>query len=245
MSGSNSSAPDAGSASALQAEAAEPLTMTVHSLPAATAAGARDPAAQRRTTSGRVKMLLVLLVCAAPVIASYFTYFVIRPEGRTNYGSLIQPSRSMPAGLALTSLDGRPVAAPTLRGQWLLVTVGPAACDAACEKRLYQQRQLREMLGRERTRLDKIWFVTDGGQPAEALARGIDAPGMQVLRAQRSALAAWLEPAAGQLLEDHLYVVDPMGEWILRMPPDAEPARIKRDLERLLRASASWDTPGR
>jgi len=31
----------------------------------------------------------------------------------------------------------------------------------------------------------------------------------------------------------------------MRWPIDADPARIKRDLDRLLRASASWDQPGR
>ena len=41
-------------------------------------------------------MLLVLLVCAAPVIASYFTYYVVRPEGRRNYGELIEPQRPFP-----------------------------------------------------------------------------------------------------------------------------------------------------
>jgi hypothetical protein len=36
-----------------------------------------------------------------------------------------------------------------------------------------------------------------------------------------------------------------MGEWMMRMPATPEPTKVKRDLERLLRASASWDTPGR
>ena len=44
---------------------------------------------RRRTIAGRWKMLAVLLVFAAPVIASYLTYYVIRPEGRTNYGELV------------------------------------------------------------------------------------------------------------------------------------------------------------
>jgi hypothetical protein len=61
----------------------------------------------------------------------------------------------------------------------------------------------------------------------------------------RAALAAWLAPEAGHALEEHLYVVDPMGEWMMRIPAQPEPATVKRDLERLLRASASWDTPGR
>ena len=81
----------------------EPLAMTVHSMAAPDLAEPAQ-AEKRRTLSGRVKMLLVLLVCASPVIASYFTYFVIRPEGRTNYGELIQPPRELPAVLPLATL---------------------------------------------------------------------------------------------------------------------------------------------
>ena len=61
-------------------------------------------------------------------------------------------------------------------------------------------------------------------------------------------IAQWLTPAAGQALADHLYVVDPMGNWMMRFPARmdaAGAARAKRDIERLLRASASWDEPGR
>ena len=82
---------------------------------------------RRRTVSGRIKMLLVLLACAAPVLASYFTYYVIRPEGRSNYGTLMQPTRTMPDSLALRTLDGQPVEARSLRHQWLLVVVGSGA----------------------------------------------------------------------------------------------------------------------
>jgi len=233
MSGSNSSARDA-------AGPAETLGLTVHSLPAP----ALEPDA-RRTRSGRIKMLLVLLACAAPVIASYFSYFVLRPDGRTNYGSLITPTRSLPA-LPLRTLDGQPVDAASLRGQWLMLALGPAACPDDCQQRLYTQRQLREMLGRERDRVDKLWLVTDEADVPAPLRAALQAdPSLQVLRVPREALAAWLQPEAGHALEDHLYLVDPMGEWMMRMPAKPEPARVKRDLERLLRASASWDQPGR
>jgi hypothetical protein len=229
MSGSNSSNPGA---------AAEPLNMTVHSLAA--------PAVEaQRTKSGRLRMLLVLAVCAAPVIASYFTYFVLRPQARTNYGALIQPTRSLPE-LALRRLDGTAVPAASLKGQWLLLVVGPSTCDAACDKRLFMQRQLRQMLGRESERVDKVWLVTDGGQPAPALRAAAEAPpGVTILQVDGAAVARWLAPEAGHALEDHLYLVAPMGEWMMRMPADPEPAKVKRDLERLLRASAGWDNPGR
>jgi hypothetical protein len=222
--------------------AAEPFGLTVHSLPEPTLIE------ERRTRLGRLKMLLVLLVCASPVIASYLTYFVIRPDGRTNYGELIVPTRPLPAtdDLELTDLQGRPVAAASLKGQWLLVVVAGANCDARCERALVLQRQVRETLGKERDRLDKLWLVTDRApvRPEVLLATSTGAP-TTVLRAPREALARWLEPAPGHVLEEQMFVVDPMGEWMMRVPPEPEPARLKRDLDKLLRASASWDRPGR
>ena len=134
----------------------------------------------------------------------------------------------------------------SLRGQWLLVVVGSGACDAACEQRLYLQRQLREMLGRERDRVDKVWLVTDDASPRPELQAALaSGDPVRVLRVPATELARWLEPAPGQAPHDHLYIVDPMGMWMMRMPPAPEPSRVKRDLERLLRASSSWDHAGR
>jgi len=229
MSGSNSSAPP----SAL----AEPVSFAVHSLP--------DPAAQaQRTRAGRIRMLLVWLVCALPVVASYFTYYVLRPQGRANYGELIDPQRPLPAAsaLPLTALDGRAVDPASLRGQWLLVVVADGACDALCERQLYTQRQLRTMLGKDQDRLDRVWLVT-GAPPRAALLPALhDA---QVLRTSQDALGRWLQPQPGQALSAHLYLVDPMGNWMMRFPPQADPKKVRRDLDRLMRASASWDHEGR
>jgi hypothetical protein len=171
--------------------------MTVHGMAAPDLSDPRE-IERSRTLRGRLRMLFVLLVCAAPVIASYFTYFVIRPEGRTNYGELILPTRGLPA-LALQTLDGAAVPAGTLRGQWLLVVVAPSSCDEACQQRLFMQRQLREMLGRERDRLDKVWFVTDDGPVAAPLRAAVEAgPAMTVLRVDRGALAPGWRRQAGR-----------------------------------------------
>ena len=240
MSGSNSSAPGSALGHTTAADSMSPLGLTVHSMPAP-----QVEEVVRRTTRGRLNMLLVLLVCAAPVIASYFTYFVIRPDGRTNYSELILPTRPLPE-LPLTELNGAPVKAAALKGQWLLLVVGGGACDATCERLLWVQRQLRETLGREKARLDKLWLITDAATPRpqtlQAISTGVPAA---VLRVPEAALAQWLAPAAGQSLSQHLFIVDPMGEWMMRVPTDPEPARLKRDVEKLLRASASWDLPGR
>lgn len=238
MSGFNSSIPGS---NALQSPDS-PLNLTVHSMPPP----ALDAEASKRTRLGRMKMTLVFLICAAPVAASYITYFFVRPEGRSNYSTLIQPQRPIPAGLPLTDLKGAPVAAESLKGQWLLVVVSAAACDKDCEHHLWLQRQLRETLGREKDRVDKVWLVDDGGTPSPRILNGVTThTDATVLRVPAAALAGWLAPAAGRGLEDHLYIVDPMGNWMMRAPVDAEPAKLKRDFDKLLRASASWDLPGR
>jgi hypothetical protein len=215
--------------------------MAVHSMPVA----ALDAQAQR-TGAGRAKLLLILLACAAPVVASYLVYFVLPPSGQgVAYSAIIQPSVSMP-DLVAKDPDGRDTALGSLKGQWLLVVVAAGSCGGACEQRLFMQRQLRETMGRERDRIDKVWLIPDETPIRPELRRAIEAaPPVRAMRISRRALEQWLRPGEGRSLEDHLYIVDPMGEWMMRSPVDPEPAKLKRDMERLLRASASWDRPGR
>jgi hypothetical protein len=203
------------------------------------------PASKGSRFGPRLKLLMVMLVCAAPVLASYFTYYVVRPEGRRNFGQLIDPQRPLPA-LDVLTRDGKTRSLQSLKGQWLLISVAGAACGVACEERLYLQRQLLTSLGKERSRLDWVWLVTDAQPIAESLSPALkDA---LVLRADPKALGTWLQAETGQAIEDHLYVVDPLGNWMMRFPANmdkAGAAKAKRDLDRLVRASASWDEPGR
>jgi hypothetical protein len=235
MPGSSSSNP-----AAKPASVDEPLDLTVHALP-----GPRELEDAQRTAKGRLKMLMVALICAAPVIASYFTYYVVRPEGRRNYGELIEPQRTMPSVQA-QSLDGKAVPLRDLHGQWLLLSVAGGACDAVCEQNLYWQRQLRESLGRDKDRVDWVWLVDDAAPVREAIRPGLAQA--TVLRLPREQVAGWLQPAPGQALQDHVYVIDPMGNWMMRFPARmdrAGAAKAKTDLGRLMRASASWDQAGR
>jgi len=221
----------------------ESLTFTLHGTPAPM----RDYAAAQ-TRRGRRTMWLVLLACALPVVASYVTYFWIRPPGRTNYATLIEPQRPLPGldALPAQDLQGRSVPLTTLKGQWLLVVVAPPDCDTACQQRLFMQRQLREMTGAERTRVDKVWLVDGPGPIAPSVAAAVaQTPAVAVYRVDRDALARWLEPERGHALEDHLYIVDPLGNWMMRAPAKADPVKLKKDLVRLLQASSWWDEPGR
>lgn len=221
----------------------EPLGLTVHSMP--TPQETLGEGEVKRTRIGRIRMVLVMLVCAAPVIASYFTYYVVKPTGSAAYGQLINPQRPLPA-LTATGQDGKPVDLRSLKGQWLLVVVAKSGCDTVCEQNLYLQRQLRESLGREKDRMDRIWLVSDGTPPPERLSKALQ--GATVLRVPQPQIAQWLAPADGHQLDEHIYLVDPLGNWMMRFPAGmdaAGAAKAKRDVERMLRASSSWDEAGR
>ncbi len=222
-----------------QANGPESLTFTLHGTPAPM----RDySAAQSRR--GRITMLVILFACALPVLASYFTYYVIRPHGRTNYATLVEPQRPLPAlsEVPAQDMDGHSVPLTTLKGQWLMIVVAPASCGKQCESNLFLQRQLREMMGAERDRITKVWLVDSPEPVAPELAAAMAAkPAVAAYRVERAALARWLEPEAGHQLEEHVYIVDPLGNWMMRTPANPDPVKLKKDVDKLLRASAWWN----
>jgi cytochrome oxidase Cu insertion factor (SCO1/SenC/PrrC family) len=191
----------------------------------------QTPAQRRRQ---RLKLLAILLVCAAPVIASYLAYYVLPPLGRTNFGDLIEPQRPIPE-LRLSGADGAAFKFESLRGRWVLLQFDSGACDPACVDKLYAMRQQRTMTGKDRERVERVWLIGDTAVPADTLAR--DYAGTVVLRADPAELAPVFPIEAGRRLEDYLYVIDPLGNLMMRFPATGEPARIRKDLGRLLKAS--------
>jgi cytochrome oxidase Cu insertion factor (SCO1/SenC/PrrC family) len=184
-------------------------------------------------SNGRLKMLFILLVCATPVFVSYFMYYVVKPEGRTNYGTLLTPP--VDAGKVPVTVDGKPAALDALKGKWLMVTSGPSACDATCVERLYLIRQVRETTGKEKDRVTQVWLVTDNNVPSKEITDAY--PAVKILRIDDKALNAALPTDAGQSIKEHIFVVDPLGNIILRFPAKPDPSKMKKDMSKLLRAS--------
>jgi hypothetical protein len=186
-----------------------------------------------KKTLGRWKMLGILLVCAAPVFLSYFMYYVVRPDGRTNYGSLLNPI--VDASKLNIKVDEKQTTLAALKGKWLMVTVGPSTCDDACAERLYLARQVRETTGREKERIELVWVITDTGKP---LQKVLDAyPTVKRVTAEIDAIGAVLPVEGGASVTAHTYIVDPLGNVIMRFPAKPDPSKMKKDMSKLLRAS--------
>lgn len=192
---------------------------------------------------GRWKLYAVIAICAAPVIASYVVYYFVRPDTRSNYGTLIEPQRPMPT-LHLQTLDGRAVDSASLRGKWLMVMVAGGDCPRPCQDKLYHLRQVRLTTGKNRDRVLRVWLISDRAPLPTILMREYD--GTAMLRADPKELAQWLggdrvsshPEARSGTYADHIYMVDPLGHLMMRFPVDADPNKTKRDLAKLLRASS-------
>ena len=181
-------------------------------------------------------LYLMALACIVPVVASYLAYYAFPPAGRTNYGELIEPQRLVPA-LSLQTLDGRAFDLSTLRGSWVMVTVDRAECPDACQKKLWNMRQVRTATGKERDRIERVLFITDDSATTTLLLREFE--GTHFLRASGAELKALLDLPAGANahLDDCVWLIDPLGHLMLRWPVAADPSRMKKDMDRLLRAS--------
>jgi len=176
-------------------------------------------------------MLAIAAVCLAPFAAAAIAYYYWQPQGGMNYGELL-PARAL-IDPALRHLDERAFRLSELKGRWILLQLDEAACAAACKAKLYNMRQVRLAQGREMERVERVWLILDEARLETQLLREYD--GTRMLRASGSPLLAEFPPPGGA--RDHIYVIDPLGNLMLRFPKDADPRKMHRDLARLLRAS--------
>jgi len=178
-----------------------------------------------------LSLWLLLVLCAAPVVASYVAYYFWQPSGHVNYGELIGP-RPLPDA-RFTLADGAPFPWHNLKGKWVLAIVDSGNCDAYCQSKLLYMRQARLAQGKEMDRIERAWLIADDAKPAPATVA--EYQGTWLIRAADSEfLKLFPAPRASA---DHIYIIDPLGNLMMRFPRDADPRKMVKDIARLLKAS--------
>lgn len=187
--------------------------------PPATGKLATTEPAQRR---GAHRMLVILaLACISPFVASFALYYWWTPPGgQVNYGTLVE-ARKFPI---------QALGSEVVRGKWLLVTADSPQCEPRCQAKLYATRQSRTMTGKERDRVARVWLLTADGTPDPALLT--QHPDIVVARVDRAVLAALPADFANAI-----WIIDPLGNLILRYPSEPDIKGLYKDLGRLLIAS--------
>jgi len=192
--------------------------------------------AQQSAPRGRWKLFLVMLICALPLIMSYVTYYVIKPGTRTNYGTLLDPRLYPMPKLNSILQGGGPEELTAFKGKWVMLQVSSSDCQRQCQNALFAMRQLRLMQGKDMDRIERVLLITDTGPMDTSLIRQYD--GVHLLRVDATPVDAWLPVEQGETVQDRLYLIDPLGNLMMRYNVDADPAKVKKDITKLLSASS-------
>jgi hypothetical protein len=188
----------------------------------------------------RAQVWILVAVFFAPLALAFLLYYGAggwRPPGSTNHGELISPPRPLPS-VTLPTAAGAPLPPETWHGKWTLLYVGDGRCDGRCRAALTLMRQTRLALNKDMTRVQRVFLATgnccdrgylDAEHRGLAVALADNDAGTQLLAAFPDA-----QPAA----DGYIYVIDPLGNLMMRHLPEPPPAEgLLEDLRKLLKLS--------
>jgi hypothetical protein len=164
-----------------------------------------------------------------PLVAAFCMYYGAswRPAQRTNHGDLILPARQLPRASA--------VYAKNFTHRWSLVYVGAGACDDACASALFVMRQTHLGLNNDMERVQRV-FVASGDAPArDSLVR--EYPGLTIVQARGLEGEELLRQFPAQDRAQVIFIVDPLGNLMMRFDARTNPKGLHEDLVRLLKLS--------
>lgn len=188
----------------------------------------------------RTQVWIVAAIFLVPLALAFFLYYGSggwRPAGTTNRGELIQPVRPLPEVELLTP-SGEAFAASNWRGKWTLLYVGDGRCDTRCREALTLMRQTRLALNQDMNRVQRVFLATANcceqsyldAEHAGLLIARLDVPQAAPL----SELLAQTGVGGGAGM---IYVVDPLGNLMMRHAPGVPPKGLLEDLKKLLKLS--------
>ena len=188
----------------------------------------------REAARRRLIPLVLFLLFLGPLVLAAILYFggpEFRPRETVNHGELIQPPVLLPA---LEHADGT-----LLRDAWTVVHIDRGGCGEACRAALHDTRQVRLALGRNGDRVRRLLLASgQAPQPADLTDRHPDLVVVRVGPREADLLEAFPAPDDGPpQAAGRIYVVDPLGNLMMRYPSDNDPGGLLEDLERLLRLS--------
>lgn len=195
-----------------------------------------------RPSAGKRKLLILALLFTLPAALALILYMSgWRPAATVNHGELVQPAQPI-GDVTFDTLDGKRLKFSELNTKWALVYFGSAHCLARCEQDLYKMRQVHLAQGKQAERIERVFVVTDASALDLLRYTLKDHPGMIVLIGPPAAarrLAGQFSVPAGGALDglDRIYLVDPLGNFMLHYPPDADASGMRKDLVRLLKVS--------
>ena len=193
-----------------------------------------DLSDESQTNRSNLPLWLILGICLLPVVASTVLYVFWTPTRFVNHGELLEPVPL--ADVSWSRSGGDSFAFGDLNGRWVFVSIDDAACDEYCLKKLYLMRQIRLTQGKDADRIERVWLIGDGKQPARQALAPYEGTQTIVLTASQPLNLF----SSDDSRRSYIYLVDPIGNLMMRFPRGVDPSRMKKDVAKLLRVSSGW-----
>jgi len=202
---------------------------------------ARNDAPRRRVLS-RWSLIGLVLLFVGPVLLSWVMFQTqdLWWSGTTgNYGELITPARPVQLP-GLQTYDGEVFDGTYLRGRWTMVILAEKPQDAGSRESLYTTRQVRTALEKDQERVQRLLVLEKPPSPELRDELGRIDPELIVTVAPEKGLAPIrkeLSPSGSSANDGVVYLIDPLGNLMMRYPAGFEGKRMLKDLRRLLKVS--------
>ena len=181
--------------------------------------------------ANRRKLVILLVLLCSPVVISFVLYFSDYRPGSINYGDLIGIQKL--SGSGINQQDNTIFRMKDLQGKWVMLMVNSGHCDEACQLKLYHMRQVRLVQNTEKHRVERLWLIDDN-VPADAeLVEKYE--GTLFINARDSELLDLIPTKESQ--RNHIFLVDPLGNLMMRFPAELNPTLMGKDIKRLLHVS--------
>ncbi len=193
----------------------------------------------RRRFQNRMLLVLIASAFALPLILAWILVGNWQSDGGASHGELLRPARPIPY-LAVTQPDGKELDQDYLRGRWTLVYLhdSTAGCDESCRRNLYKMRQVRLALGRELGRVQGLLITAAAPDAALQGWLAVEHQGMPAGIGDARTRAFFAEAYGdSESIPGWIYLIDPLGNLVLRYGRASDPNDMLADLKRLLKIS--------
>lgn len=188
---------------------------------------------------GRRQLILLAVLFAAPVVTAWLAWKLAVTEGvgaTTNAGQLIAPARPL-AAVGLTGTDGEQLGDRLLSGRWSYVLLSTGSCTAACADKLYLTRQVRTGVSKDMQRVQRLLVLR--ALPADLDAMRATHPDLQIAVLDDKTWENFAAQFEGEVAAEQgvFFMVDPLGNLMMRYDSAVEPKGVLKDLRKLLKVS--------